>query len=168
MNILFIIDRIELKYFEFNDLVTNFWMIRELLKSGLNVKITTIDYLSLKNGIAYAGCYEAFEKDSNIFLQKELKQYCINDFGLVMFRPDPPVDNDYINATYIFDFVDRNKTIILNDPKSIRNFNEKLHAVKFLDLMPENMVTSSKSDITEFLNRSYFFIFSKRSFRHFL
>ena len=22
-----------------------------------------------------------------------------------MFRPDPPVDIDYINATYIFDFV---------------------------------------------------------------
>ena len=31
MDILFVIDRIELKYFEFNNLVTNFWMIRELL-----------------------------------------------------------------------------------------------------------------------------------------
>ena len=54
--------------------------------------------------------------------------------------------------TYIFDFVNRDKTTILNDPVSIRNFNEKLHAVKFLDLMPENIVTSSKSDIIEFLN----------------
>ena len=68
-----------------------------------------------------------------------------------MFRPDPPVDLDYINATYIFDFVDRNKTLILNDPKSIRDFNEKMHTVKFLDLMPENIVTSSKSDIINFL-----------------
>lgn len=75
----------------------------------------------------------------------------INDFSLVMFRPDPPVDLDYINATYIFDFVDRNKTLILNDPKSIRDFNEKMHTVKFLDLMPENIVTSSKSDIINFL-----------------
>lgn len=51
-----------------------------------------------------------------------------------MFRPDPPVDLDYINATYIFDFVDRDKTLILNDPKAIRNFNEKMHTVKIFRL----------------------------------
>ena len=153
MNILFVIDRLELKFFEFNDLVTNFWMIRELLFSKIDVYITTIDNLSLKSGKPYAGCYKAYEKDGNIFYEKSsFKQFCINDFELVMFRPDPPVDNDYINATYIFDFVDRSNTVILNDPKSIRDFNEKLHAVKFLDLMPENIVTSSKSDILKFLN----------------
>lgn len=176
MNILFVIDRLELKYFEFNDLVTNFWIIKELLVSNnltlpnhfpkfgdgagasrtntceVKVYITTIDHLSLKSGIAYAGCYKTYEKDGNIFYEKEIQQIRINDFELVMFRPDPPVDNDYINATYIFDFADREKTVILNDPKAIRDFNEKLHAVKFLDLMPANIVTASKSDIIEFLN----------------
>ena len=151
MNILFVIDRIELKYFEFNNLVTNFWMIREFLLSNKKVFITTIDQLSLVSGVPYAHCYEAFEKDGNIFYDKSLKNVKINDFSLCMFRPDPPVDLDYINATYIFDFVDRDKTVILNDPCAIRNFNEKMHTVKFLDLMPENIVTSSKADIIEFL-----------------
>ena len=154
MDILFVIDRLELKYFEFNNLVTNFWLVRELLREGKSVCVTTIDNLSLKAGIPYAGCYEAYEKDENIFYKKELNQIKINDFSLVMFRPDPPVDNDYINATYVFDFVDRSKTLILNDPSAIRDFNEKLHAVKFLDLMPENVVTASKSDIIEFLNKN--------------
>lgn len=152
MDILFVIDRLELKYFEFNDLVTNFWIIRELMLSGNNVLITTIDNMSLKSGVPYAGCYKAFEKDGNIFYDKELLSCKINDFKLVIFRPDPPVDIDYINATYIFDFVDRDRTLILNDPASIRDFNEKLHAVKFLDLMPDNIVTSSKKDIIDFLN----------------
>ena len=151
MDILFIIDRIELKYFEFNNLVTNFWLIRELLFENKNVWITTIDNLSLVSGIPYTHCYKAYEKNGNIFYDKTLQDKKINDFSLVMFRPDPPVDLDYINATYIFDFVDRNKTLILNDPKSIRDFNEKMHTVKFLDLMPENIVTSSKSDIINFL-----------------
>ena len=153
MDILFVIDRIELKYFEFNNLVTNFWMIRELLFENKNVWITTIDNLALVSGIPYAHCYEAYEKNGNIFYDKSLKAKKINDFSLVMFRPDPPVDLDYINATYIFDFVDRNKTLILNDPKAIRNFNEKMHTVKFLDLMPENIVTSSKVDIIAFLKK---------------
>lgn len=152
MNILFIIDRVELKYFEFNNLVTNFWLIREFLKENENVYITTIDKLNLNAGIAYSHCYEAYEKDGNIFYDKAEKLRKIEDFQLVMFRPDPPVDLDYINATYIFDFVDREKTLILNDPKSIRDFNEKMHTVKFLDLMPENIVTCSKSDIMKFLN----------------
>jgi glutathione synthase len=153
MNILFVIDRLELKYFEFNNLVTNFWLIRKLIYKKNKLFITTIDNLSLKNGVAYTGCFEVYEQNGNIFYDKGINSFKINDFELVMFRPDPPVDLDYINATYVFDFVDRDKTVILNDPKAIRDFNEKLHTVKFLELMPENIVTSSKSDIIEFLNR---------------
>ena len=154
MDILFVIDRLELKYFEFNNLVTNFWIIRELLNENKNVFITTIDKLGMSKGIPFAHCYESYEKDGNIFYEKTDICKDINDFQLVMFRPDPPVDLDYINATYIFDIVDRNKTLILNDPKAIRDFNEKMHTCKFLDLMPENIVTCSKSDIIEFLNRN--------------
>lgn len=153
MNVLFIIDRVELKYFEFNNLVTNFWLIRELIYNNAKLWITTIDNLSLKNGIAFAGCFEVFEQNGNIFYDKSLKSIPINNFNLVMFRPDPPVDLDYFNATYVFDFVDRDKTLIINDPKAIRDFNEKLHTVRFSHLMPENIVTSSKADIIEFLNK---------------
>ncbi|MDR1327177.1 MAG: hypothetical protein LBJ74_02085 [Heliobacteriaceae bacterium] len=152
MKTLFIIDRVELKYFEFNDLVTNFSLIKELLERGQDVHITTIDKLGLEGGIAFAHCYKAFCERENIFYDKTAVRSEIEDFSLVMFRPDPPVDLDYINATYVFDFVDRNKTVILNDPAAIRDFNEKLHAVLFNDLMPPNIVTSSKSDIMTFLN----------------
>ena len=37
--ILFIIDDLELKYFEFNDLVTNFWLIKEFLERNYEVFI---------------------------------------------------------------------------------------------------------------------------------
>lgn len=156
MKVLFVIDRIELKYFEFNDLVTNFWIIKSLLQRGCEVAITTIDMLKLKSSIAYASFYPSYLKDENIFFDKDkLQEAKIEDFQLVMFRPDPPVDLDYINATYVFDFVDRAKTLILNDTMAIRNFNEKLHAIKFSDLMPNNIVTSSKSDIIAFLNENH-------------
>ena len=152
MNILFIIDRIELEYFEYNNLVTNFELIREFLRNNCKVWITTIDNLSLLNNKAYANCYETMEVESDIIYDKTLKKLHIEDFQLVMFRPDPPVDLDYINATYVFDFVDRNKTIVMNEPRSIRDFNEKLHTTIFLDLMPDNIVTASKNDILEFLD----------------
>ena len=152
MNILFIIDRIELKYFEFNNLVTNFWLIREFLNEHHNVYITTINGLGVKKGKAFTHCFEAFEKNGNIFYDKSDMLKNIEDFALVMFRQDPPVDMDYINSTYVFDFVDESRTLVINKPSAIRDFNEKLHTMKFLDLMPENIVTSSKADIVEFLN----------------
>ncbi len=155
MNILFVIDRVELKYFEFNDLVTNFWFIKSFLERGHQVDITTIDMLKLKSSIAYTSCYKSYLKDENIFFDKDsLSEKRIEDYQLVMFRPDPPVDLDYINATYVFDFVDRSKTFVMNETSSIRNFNEKLHAVLFNDLMPKNIITASKADIIEFLNEN--------------
>ena len=153
MKVLFVIDRVELKYFEFNRLVTNFWLIKSLLEKGCEVYIATIDMLKLKNSKAYSDCYNAYIKNDNIFYDKDsLREYCTDNFELIMFRPDPPVDLDYINATYILDFADRSKTFIMNETKSVRNFNEKLHSVLFNHLMPENIVTSSFKDIIEFLD----------------
>lgn len=40
-NVLFIIDEIEFKYFEFNVLVTDFWMIKTFIEEGYKVDITT-------------------------------------------------------------------------------------------------------------------------------
>jgi len=152
MKVLFVIDRVELKYFEFNDLVTNFWIIKSLLQRGHDVSIATIDMLKVKSAKAYTFCYRSYLDGEEIRYDKEsFKEFEIEDFNLVMFRPDPPVDLDYINATYVFDFVDRTKTFIMNETIALRNFNEKLHAVLFNDLMPENIITASKKDIMEFL-----------------
>jgi glutathione synthase len=150
--ILFVIDKLELKYFESNKLVTNFWLIEEFLQRNFKVFITTIDKLMLKNAKAYCACTSAYT-NNNIFLEEHFISCEIEDFDLVMFRPDPPVDLDYINATYILDFVDKEKTLILNDTKAIRDFNEKLHANIFNEFMPENIVTSNQEEIENFLEK---------------
>lgn len=154
MKILFIIDKLELKYFEFNKLVTDFWLIKEFLEREQDVFITTIDKLGLQNAKAYCRCVKSFVKGDNIYLEKDFEQKGIEEFNLVMFRPDPPVDLDYINATYILDFVNRERTLILNETKSIRDFNEKLHANLFREFMPENIVTSNQVEIEEFLAKN--------------
>ena len=148
MKILFIIDKIELKYFEFNNLVTNFWLIKELLEGKNNVFITTISNLSLKNKTAITDCYRTYTQNNNIYYDKSSIIDDIDSFDLVLFRPDPPVDIDYINATYIFDFV---KTRVINSPAAIRSFNEKLHSLYFKEYMTNTCVTASLEQIEGFL-----------------
>lgn len=148
--ILFIIDKIELKYFEFNNLVTNFWLIKEFLERGHKVFIATNPMLYLRENIAFTNCYESFANKNNIFYKNIIQEREIDSFDLVMFRPDPPVDIDYINATYIFDFV---KTKVINSPQSVRSFNEKMHSLYFSEYMTESIVTCSLNKIEEFLHQ---------------
>ncbi len=152
--ILFIIDKLELKYFEFNKLVTDFWLIKELLERNQEVFVTTIDKLGVSKAKAYGRCAKTFVKGDNIYYEDTFKAVEIEDFDLVMFRPDPPVDLDYINATYVLDFVDREKTVILNETKAVRDFNEKLHANLFNEFMPENITTACLQEIEEFLEKN--------------
>lgn len=150
-NILFIIDKVELKYFEFNKLVTNFWMIKEFLDRGNPVFITTLQHLYLKNKTARTKCYKSYVENGNIYYNETLLDFEIDSFELVMFRPDPPVDIDYINATYVLDFAKQAR--IINSPQAIRNFNEKLHSLLFKEYMTESLVSSSLKDIELFLEQ---------------
>ena len=152
-NILIIIDDIELKYFEFNDLITNFWFIKEFLKRNYNVSIALKRDLYIENAKAYVLNRKSYLKDENIFYNKEQQKHLINDFDVVFFRPDPPVDTNYIDACYIFDYVDREKTLLINDPSEVKNFNEKFHINYFPEFVPKNIVTNSAELIIDFVEK---------------
>ena len=150
-NVLFVIDEIELKYFEFNDLVTDFWLIKEFLKRDYKVEIALKNDLFIENAQALVLSRNSYLKDENIFYEKAQNKKLINDFQVVFFRPDPPVDINYINACYVFDYVDREKTFLINDPSEVKNFNEKFHINYFPEFVPENIITSSMEKIMEFV-----------------
>lgn len=149
--ILFIIDEIELKYFEFNRLVTNFWLIKCFLERGYEVSITVKNLLYLNGNIPLAKIYQTSARNNNIFKSETVDTVCLNDFSVIFMRPDPPVDIDYINATYILSYINNPKTLIINSPKTLRDFNEKLYINKFPNLAPENVVSANKNIIKEFL-----------------
>lgn len=151
-DILFIIDETELRYFEFNDLVTNFWLIKEFLKRDYSVDIAVKGDLFIENAQGCVCSYGSYLEKGNIFYRKEKKKKIINEYDIVFFRPDPPVDINYINACYVFDFVDKRKTLLINNPSEIRNFNEKFHINYFPEFVPENIVTSNTEMIMDFVS----------------
>ncbi len=151
--ILFIIDDIELKYFEFNDLVTNFWFIKEFLKRDYKVSIALKRDLFIESAKAYVMARASYIKNEDIFYEEEQNKSLINDFDVVFFRPDPPVDIDYINACYVFDFVDREKTLLINDPSEVKNFNEKFHINYFPKFVPKNMVSANAELLMNFIEQ---------------
>ncbi len=150
-NILIIIDDLEFKYFEFNRLVTNFWLIKEYLLRGNRVDITLKKNLYQKRNIPFALCYKTYLEGEEIKKEENSFEICLNEYNTIFFRPDPPVDIDYINASYILSYVDENTTFIINSPRAIREKNEKLYVNEFQGLIPDNIVASQEKVIKEFL-----------------
>jgi glutathione synthase len=69
----------------------------------------------------------------------------------VFMRTDPPVNDSYLYATYILDYIDQNKTLLINSPSGIRGANEKMYALQFTKAIPETIVSADKQFIRQFV-----------------
>jgi glutathione synthase len=70
---------------------------------------------------------------------------------VIIMRADPPVDADYIHATYLLDRAEAAGALVINRPSSLREFNEKLAIARFPDLIPETLVSSRHADLRAFV-----------------
>src|SRR6476660_2917427 len=68
---------------------------------------------------------------------------------VVLMRQDPPFDMAYITATHILEHI-HPKTLVVNDPASVRNAPEKIFVTHFPELMPETLVTADRGQILRF------------------
>ncbi len=76
----------------------------------------------------------------------------LSTFDVVLLRQDPPFDMAYITSTHLLERI-HPRTLVVNDPREVRNAPEKLWVLDFLDLMPPTMVTRSLSDVLAFRER---------------
>lgn len=76
---------------------------------------------------------------------------CLETMDAVFMRTDPPVTVPYLYATYILDYIDPNKTLVINSPSGIRAANEKMYALQFTKAVPETIVTAKKEFIRQFV-----------------
>ena len=74
-----------------------------------------------------------------------------DEIDVAFQRKDPPVDAEYVISTQILGICKR--TVVLNDPRHILAFNEKLFALHFPDLMAETTVTRDGRVLREFMAR---------------
>jgi glutathione synthase len=68
---------------------------------------------------------------------------------VVLMRQDPPFDIAYITATHMLERLPA-RTLVVNDPISVRNAPEKLFVTHFPQLMPPTLITRDKLEIEAF------------------
>ncbi len=68
---------------------------------------------------------------------------------VVLMRQDPPFDMAYITATHLLEHI-HPKTLVVNDPREVRNAPEKLFVTRFPEFMPPTLITAERKHILEF------------------
>jgi glutathione synthase len=64
-------------------------------------------------------------------------------------RQDPPFDMAYITATHILERI-HPQTLVVNDPKEVRNAPEKLFVTEFAEFIPPTLITTDLREIRAF------------------
>ncbi len=70
-------------------------------------------------------------------------------FDVVLVRTDPPVDAEYLAMTLLLELA-RGATLVVNDPRGLREANEKLYACRFPELMPPTLVAADPDLLRSF------------------
>lgn len=89
-------------------------------------------------------------EDGQAFEAQEQTQRELSKVDAIFVRKDPPFDSAYLYLTQQLDLV-KKQTLVLNDPRALRDANEKLFALQFERFMPPTLVSSDEHALAQFV-----------------
>ncbi|WP_437687977.1 glutathione synthase [Sorangium sp. So ce176] len=110
--------------------------------------------LSIEGGEAHAVATPVIIGDAPPYISLDLaggpRRLRLGDVDAIFIRKDPPFDRSYLYATLILERA-RRCPIIVNDPRGLRDANEKLYALNFPEWTPRTLVTADREQIHAFV-----------------
>ncbi len=86
------------------------------------------------------------------FAVQETRSRALAEFDAVLMRKDPPFDLEYLYATHLLEAAVRapRPARVFNDPRALRDHNEKLAITEFAEFIPPTLVSSDPARILRF------------------
>ncbi|AHK30778.1 glutathione synthase [Rhodococcus opacus] len=139
---------------------TTIALMEEAQLAGHRVLTTTIGELGIDRGRAFARCREVTLRpavlsedkwiaDTDWYTSGASRRLPLDEVSAIFMRTDPPVDSNYLRATFILDLVDPTTTLLINSPAGLRDANEKLFASRMPELGPPTLVSADRDEIVE-------------------
>ena len=72
------------------------------------------------------------------------------EMDIIMMRKDPPFDMEYIYTTYYLERAEAEGVLVVNNPRSLRDCNEKMFATEFPQCVPDLVVSRRHDVLREF------------------
>lgn len=108
--------------------------------------------LSVRNGKAWAkvASLKVTDTTENWFELGAYEAKPLSEMQVVLMRTDPPVDSHYLHDTIILSLAREEGVLIVNEPRGLRDLNEKLAALLFPQCCPETTVSRDKTELKDF------------------
>lgn len=132
---------------------TTLALLLEASRRGWSLEYIELGDLRLRDGFAEAECRPLTVRDDpqQWFALGAARTLPLGGLDVILMRKDPPVDLEFITATWILEQAEGSGALVVNRARSLRDANEKLAATWFPQCAPPNLVTSSPAALLEFL-----------------
>lgn len=132
---------------------TSFALLLEAQRRGYQTLYLNETQLFVEQGRAGAMLRPVTVRDqrSDWFTLGETRVHAFGPDDVVLMRADPPVDPDYVHATYLLELAEAAGALVVNRPRALRDFNEKLAIFHFPEWIPETLVSASHKQIRQFV-----------------
>jgi glutathione synthase len=130
---------------------STFALMLEAQARGHRLWFHTPDRLSLADGrvVAEAQAVTVRPVEGDHATLGPAERLDLSTMDVVLLRQDPPFDMGYITTTHLLERI-HPRTLVVNDPASVRNAPEKLYVTAYPDLMPPTLITRSRGEIDAF------------------
>lgn len=107
--------------------------------------------LSMRDGIVGAVVRSVVVRDvkGDHYTLGEPERRDLSMMNVVLLRQDPPFDLSYITTTHLLERI-HPKTLVVNNPASVRDAPEKIFVTEFPDLMPPTLISRERDEIESF------------------
>jgi glutathione synthase len=129
---------------------STFALLLEAEKRGHALSYYTPDKLALAEGKVFASvqALNVRDKAGDHFTLGDAKRTDLASLDVILLRQDPPFDMNYITTTHLLEKLP--DTLVVNNPRSVRNAPEKMFVMEYADLMPPTLITRDLEEIKAF------------------
>ncbi|MBI3147920.1 MAG: glutathione synthase [Betaproteobacteria bacterium] len=129
-------------------------MMREAARRGHSLHALQQEDLCWREGRLEARVtpIELLEHSDAWYLPAEPQVRAPESFAAIVMRKDPPFDMEYVYSTYLLEAAVAQGARVFNDPRAIRDHNEKLALARHPEFIAPTLVTRREELLREFIS----------------
>jgi len=129
-------------------------MMREAARRGHEVHALEAGDMFVRDEVVTADVrrLELSGDDHHWYRAGEPRKAALAGFDCVLMRKDPPFDQEYFYATLLLDGVNAQGGWVVNDPRGLRDWNEKLSILAFPHMIPPTLVARGMEQVQDFID----------------
>ena len=132
---------------------STFAMLLEAQRRGHRLLYLTQGALALRDAVpwAHARPLEVREDPHDWFTLGAAQWSDLRAVDVVLARKDPPFDAQFLYDTMVLELAQRAGVLVVNDPRALRDANEKLFSLHFPQCIPPTVIARDAAEIKRFV-----------------